>query len=55
MAKQKIDPWEKANIHVMSHVMNYGPAVFEGVRYYELPEDIHRRLETVPVHEALSV
>lgn len=27
--------WEDANIHVMSHVVNYGSSVFEGIRCYE--------------------
>ena len=27
-------PWEKATIHVMSHVTNYGSSVFEGIRCY---------------------
>jgi branched-chain amino acid aminotransferase len=27
-------PWEKANIHVMSHVIHYGSSVFEGIRCY---------------------
>ncbi len=35
--KGKLIPWEQATIHVMSHVVNYGTAVFEGVRCYELP------------------
>lgn len=26
--------WEDANIHVMSHVVNYGSSVFEGIRCY---------------------
>jgi branched-chain amino acid aminotransferase len=26
--------WDQANIHVMSHVVNYGSGVFEGVRCY---------------------
>jgi branched-chain amino acid aminotransferase len=26
--------WDKANIHVMSHVVNYGSSLFEGVRCY---------------------
>ena len=26
--------WDEANIHVMSHVVNYGSGVFEGVRCY---------------------
>ena len=29
--------WADANIHVMSHVVHYGSAVFEGVRCYETP------------------
>lgn len=28
-------PWEKATIHVMSHVVNYGSSVFEGIRCYD--------------------
>jgi len=28
-------PWEDARIHVLSHVVNYGSSVFEGVRCYE--------------------
>lgn len=27
--------WDDANIHVMSHVVNYGSSVFEGIRCYE--------------------
>ena len=27
--------WEQATIHVMSHVVNYGSSLFEGVRCYE--------------------
>ncbi|OFV93538.1 MAG: branched chain amino acid aminotransferase [Acidobacteria bacterium RIFCSPLOWO2_12_FULL_54_10] len=30
-------PWDDANIHVLSHVVNYGSAVFEGIRCYEVP------------------
>jgi branched-chain amino acid aminotransferase len=30
-------PWEKANIHVMSHVVHYGSSVFEGIRCYKQP------------------
>jgi branched-chain amino acid aminotransferase len=33
----KLIPWDDAQIHVMSHVVNYGSAVFEGVRCYALP------------------
>jgi branched-chain amino acid aminotransferase len=28
-------PWEQATIHVMSHVVNYGSSLFEGVRCYQ--------------------
>jgi branched-chain amino acid aminotransferase len=31
-------PWEKANIHVMSHVVHYGSSVFEGIRTYSQPD-----------------
>jgi len=30
-------PWDKAQIHVMSHVVHYGSSVFEGVRCYQQP------------------
>ncbi len=32
----KLIPWNDAKIHVMSHVVNYGSSVFEGVRCYEV-------------------
>jgi len=28
-------PWEDATLHVMSHVVNYGSSVFEGIRCYD--------------------
>jgi branched-chain amino acid aminotransferase len=31
-------PWDKAQIHVMSHVVHYGSSVFEGIRCYTQPE-----------------
>jgi branched-chain amino acid aminotransferase len=31
----KLIPWNDAKIHVMSHVVNYGSSVFEGVRCYK--------------------
>jgi branched-chain amino acid aminotransferase len=31
-------PWEKAQIHVMSHVIHYGSSVFEGIRCYAQPD-----------------
>ena len=33
----KLIPWDDACIHVMSHVVNYGSSVFEGIRCYALP------------------
>jgi branched-chain amino acid aminotransferase len=30
-------PWEDATIHVLSHVVNYGTSVFEGIRCYSTP------------------
>src|SRR6202140_176174 len=30
----KLIPWNDAQIHVMSHVVNYGSSVFEGIRCY---------------------
>lgn len=34
----KLIPWEEANVHVMSHVVNYGSSVFEGIRCYAQPK-----------------
>src|SRR5579872_2265042 len=31
----KLIPWDDAQIHVMSHVVNYGSSVFEGIRCYK--------------------
>jgi branched-chain amino acid aminotransferase len=33
----KLINWEDATIHVMSHVVNYGSSVFEGIRCYAHP------------------
>jgi branched-chain amino acid aminotransferase len=33
----KLIPWDDAQIHVMSHVVNYGSSVFEGIRCYAPP------------------
>src|SRR6266581_3874066 len=33
----KLINWEDATIHVMSHVVNYGSSVFEGIRCYAQP------------------
>jgi branched-chain amino acid aminotransferase len=34
----KLVPWDDAKIHVGSHVIHYGSAVFEGLRCYNTPE-----------------
>jgi len=34
----KLVPWDEANIHIGSHVVHYGSAVFEGVRCYKTPK-----------------
>jgi branched-chain amino acid aminotransferase len=34
----KLVPWDDARIHVASHVIHYGSAVFEGIRCYATPE-----------------
>src|SRR3989338_6387125 len=31
-------PWAEAQVHVMTHALHYGTAVFEGIRCYETPE-----------------
>ena len=33
----KFIAWDDAKLHVMSHVVNYGSSVFEGIRCYALP------------------
>ncbi len=34
----KIVPWGDAKIHVLTHSLHYGSAVFEGIRFYETEE-----------------
>ena len=54
-------PWEKAQIHVMSHVVHYGSSVFEGIRCYahestgtaaifRLPEHMKRFLDSAKIY-----
>ncbi len=31
----KLIPWEKAQIHVLTHTFHYGGGAFEGIRFYE--------------------
>src|SRR5215471_17515531 len=51
--------WEDATLHVMSHVVNYGSSVFEGIRCYQLPagpaifranEHIQRLLDSAKIY-----
>ena len=51
--------WEDAKIHVMSHVVHYGTAVFEGIRYYKtkngsaifrLPEHVKRLFNSAKIY-----
>ena len=34
----KLVPWEKANVHVLTHTLHYGLGVFEGIRCYKTPK-----------------
>ncbi|HEX7348141.1 MAG TPA: branched-chain amino acid transaminase [Rhodanobacteraceae bacterium] len=34
----KLVPWQDATVHVMSHSLQYGSAVFEGIRCYKTPK-----------------
>ena len=52
-------PWEKAQIHVMSHVIHYGSSVFEGIRCYKqptgagifrLPEHMARLIDSAKIY-----
>ena len=31
----KLVPWDEANVHVLTHTLHYGVAVFEGIRCYK--------------------
>ena len=35
----KLIPYADATIHVMTHAMHYGSAVFEGIRAYQAPRE----------------
>jgi len=52
-------PWNKAQIHVMSHVIHYGSSVFEGIRCYSqpngagvfrLPEHMQRLVDSAKIY-----
>jgi branched-chain amino acid aminotransferase len=47
--------WDKATIHVMSHVVHYGSSVFEGIRCYapgvfRLPEHMARLIDSAKIY-----
>jgi branched-chain amino acid aminotransferase len=55
----EIIDWDDARIHVMSHVINYGSSVFEGIRCYNtaegsavfrLPEHIQRLMNSAKIY-----
>ncbi len=55
----KFIDWDDARIHVMSHVVNYGSSVFEGIRCYEtskgsavfrLPEHMQRLVNSAKIY-----
>lgn len=55
----KLIPWNDAQIHVMSHVINYGSSVFEGIRCYShsdgpaifrLTEHMQRLLDSAKIY-----
>jgi branched-chain amino acid aminotransferase len=55
----KLIPWNDAQIHVMSHVINYGSSVFEGIRCYKvadgpaifrLPEHMQRLVDSAKIY-----
>jgi len=52
-------PWNDAQIHVMSHVINYGSSVFEGIRCYapaglpaifRLREHVRRMIDSAKIY-----
>lgn len=54
-------PWEKATIHILSHVVHYGSSWFEGIRCYNtrkgpaifrLPAHIRRLFDSVKIYRA---
>jgi len=55
----RLVPWDEARLHVLSHVVHYGSAVFEGIRCYRtrsgpavfrLAEHVERLLNSAKVH-----
>jgi branched-chain amino acid aminotransferase len=57
-------PWQDATIHVVSHVVNYGTSVFEGIRCYSTPsgpavfrlhEHIRRMVDSARVYRMENI
>jgi branched-chain amino acid aminotransferase len=47
-------PWDSANVHFLSHALQYGTGVFEGIRAYNTPEGtavfrLHEHMERLEV------
>ncbi len=34
----KLVPWDKANVHILTHTLHYGLGAFEGIRCYSTPK-----------------
>jgi branched-chain amino acid aminotransferase len=47
-------PWDKAQIHVMSHVIHYGSSVFEGIRCYTQTGGASQTAGVFRLHEHMS-
>ncbi len=55
----KLVPWDEAQVHVLTHALHYGSAVFEGIRVYPTPQGsqvfrlqahTRRMLESAKIH-----
>ena len=55
-----IKPWKDATAHVMSHALNYGSSVFEGIRSYATPDGaavfrltdhLHRLFQSAKIYD----
>ncbi|NLY40874.1 MAG: branched-chain amino acid transaminase [Desulfovibrionales bacterium] len=57
----KLVPWDKAQVHVLTHTLHYGVGVFEGIRCYtcsngesavfRLPEHVERLFHSAKINE----
>ncbi len=50
----KLVPWDDAKIHIGSHVIHYGSAVFEGVRCYSTPRRARPSSAWTPTRSACT-